>query len=73
MCFQEREKTRNQRDQQGSHLQASVRHLGYSRLSGLETGRVVVMTSSFLPSTLRKQRFQTVPFSNRPLWRAFSD
>ena len=69
MRFQERQRTSNHFDQQGSHMKATIRHLGYSRLSGPEPGHVVVVTSSFLDSTVsavhtRKQRFQTVPFSN---------
>ena len=47
MHFQERQKTKNDSDQQGRHLKASVRYLGYSRLSGLQPGGVVVVTSSF--------------------------
>ena len=71
MSFQECQKTKNHSDQQGSHLKASVRYLVYSRLSGLQPGGGVAVTSSFSqivsfsPSTLGKQRFQTVPFSNR--------
>ena len=72
MSFQERQKTKNHSDQQGNHQKASVRYLGYSRLSGLQPGGVVVVTRrhrfqivSFSPSTLGKQCFQTVPFSNR--------
>ena len=70
MSFQERQKTKNHNDQQGNHLKASVRYFVYSQLSGLQPGGVVVVTSSFSvvsfsPSTLGKQCFQTVPFSNR--------
>ena len=50
MSFQERQKTKNHSDQQGSHLKASVRYLVYSRLSGLQPGGVVVVTSSFSDS-----------------------
>ena len=45
MSFQERQKTKNYSDQQGSLLKASVRYLVYSRLSGLQPGGVVVVTS----------------------------
>ena len=60
----------NHSDQQGSHLKASIRHLGYLRLSDLEPGRVVLVMSSFSDSIVfavhtRKTAFQTVPFSNR--------
>ena len=76
MRFQERQKTKNHSDQQGSHQKASVHYLGYSRLSGLQPGGVVVTSSfqivSFSPSTLRKtvfksfhsgERFRNDPFS----------
>ena len=72
MRFQKRQKTKNHSDQQGSHQKASVRYLGYSRLSGLQPGGVIVVIrchrfqiASFSPSTLGKLRFQRVPFSNR--------
>ena len=68
MSFQERQKTKNHSDQQGNHLKASVRYLVYSRLSGLQPGGVVVVTSSFSDSivfNVHTSRFQTVPFSNR--------
>ena len=45
MRFQERQKTKNHSDEQGSHLESSVRRLGYSRLGGLQPGRVVAVTS----------------------------
>ena len=50
MRFQERQKTKNYSDQQGSHQKASVRYLGYSQLSGLQPGVGVVLTSSFSDS-----------------------
>ena len=81
MSFKERQKTKNHSDQQGNHLKASVHYLVYSRLSGLQPGGVVVVTSSFSdgivfrwyrfqmvsfsPTTLGKQRFQRATFSNR--------
>ena len=46
MRFKERQKTKIHSDQQGSQL----KHLGYSRLSGLQPDRVVVVTSSFSDS-----------------------
>ena len=71
MSFQERQKTKNRIDQQRNHLKASVRYLVYSRLSGIQPGGVVVVTSSFSDSivfavhTRKKRGFQTVLFSNR--------
>ena len=70
MSFQERQKSKNHSDRQGSHLKASVRYPVYSRLSGLQPDGVVVMTSSFSDSIVfavhtRKTAFSTVPFSNR--------
>ena len=63
MRFQERQETKNHSDQQGSYQKVSVRYLGYSRLSGVQPDGFQIASSS--PSTLGKQRFQTVPFSNR--------
>ena len=40
MSFQERQKAKNHSDQQGNHLKATVRHLVYSRLSGLHMGLI---------------------------------
>ena len=74
MRFQELQKTIIHSDQQGSHL----KHLGHSRLSGLQPGRVVVVTSSFSDSIVfavhtRKTAFsKQYRFKNVPLWRAFS-
>ena len=70
MSFQERQKTKNHSDQQGSHLKASVRYLVYSRLSGLQPGGGVVVTSSFSNSIVFKsfhcgERFRNDPFSDR--------
>ena len=70
MSFQERQKTKNHSDQQGNHLKASIRYLVYSRLSGLQPGGAVVVTSSFSDSIVfavhtRKTAFSKVPFSNR--------
>ena len=69
MSFQERQKTKNHSDQQGNHLNVSVRSHVYPRLSGLQPGGVVVVTSSFSDSIIfadhtRKTAF-SVPFSNR--------
>ena len=61
---------------------ASVRHFGHSRSSGLVPGRVyfddVTEASPFSDSIVfsvytRKRRLQKISFSNRSLWRAFSN
>ena len=70
MSFQERQKTKKHSDHQGSHLKASVRYLVYSRLSGLQPGGVVVVTSLFSDSIVfavhtRKTAFSNSTFSNR--------
>ena len=78
MSFQERQNTKNHSDQQGNHLKASVRYLVYSRLSGLQPGGVVVVTSSFSDSivfavhTSKNSVFKQYRFQIVPLWRAFS-
>ena len=78
MRFQERQKTKHHSDQQGSHQKASVRYLGYSRLSGLQPG-VVVMTSSFSDSIVFALYTRKTAFSNStdfqiiPLWRVFQN
>ena len=75
MRFQKRQ---NYSDQQGSHQKASVHYLGYSRLSGLQPGGVVVVTSSFSDSivfavhTRENSVFKQYRFQIVPLWRAFS-
>ena len=65
MSFQERQKTKNHSDQQGNHLKASVRYLVYSRLSGLQPGGVVVVTSSFSDSIVFAVHTRKTAFSNR--------
>ena len=76
MSFQERQKTKNHRDQQGNHLKASVRYLVYLRLSGLQLGRVVVVTLSFSDSIVFAVHTRTVfkqyRFRIVPLRRVFS-
>ena len=72
MSFQERQKTKNRIDQQRNHLKASVRYLVYSRLSGIQPGGVVVVTSSFSDSIVfavhtRKKR----GFSNSTVFKSF--
>ena len=54
------------------HMVASVRHFGYSRWSGLEPGRIYLMTSPLSDSIVfslhaRKQRFQKASFWNRSI------
>ena len=77
MSFQERQKTENHSDQQGSHLKAYGRYFVYSRLSGLQPDVVVVVTSSFSDSIVfavhtGKTAFKQYRFQIVPLWRAFS-
>ena len=64
MSFQERQKTKNHSDQQGNHLKASVHYLVYSRLSGLQPGGVVVVTSSFSDSIIFAVHTGKTAFSN---------
>ena len=71
MCFQERQKTKNYSDQQESHLRASVRYLGYSRLSGLQPGGVVVVTSSFSDSIVFAVHTRKTAFSNSASFKSF--
>ena len=83
MSFQDRQKTKNHSDQQRNHLKASVRYLVYSRLSGLQPGGVLVVTSLFSDSIVFAVHTRKTAFSNStvfkqyrfqivPLWRAFS-
>ena len=71
MIFQERQKTKNHSDQQGNHLKASVRHLVYSRLSGLQPGDVVVVTSSFSDSIVFAVHTRKTAFSNSTVFKSF--
>ena len=64
MSFQERQKTKNHSDQQGNHLKASVRYLVNSRLSGLQPGGVVVVTSLFSDSIVFAVHTRKTAFSN---------
>ena len=71
MRFQKRQKTKNYNDQQGSHQKASVRYLGYSRLSGLHPGGGVVVTSSFSDSSVFAVHTRKTAFSNSTVFRSF--
>ena len=71
MSFQERQKTKNHSDQQGNHLKASVRYLVYSRLSGLQPGGVVVVTSSFSDSIVFAVHTGKTAFSNSTVFKSF--
>ena len=71
MRFQERQKTKNHSDQQGSHQKASVRYLGYSRLSGLEPGGVVMVRSSFSDSIVFAVHTRKTAFSNSTVFKSF--
>ena len=71
MSFQERQKTKNHSDQQGSHLKASVCCLVCSRLSGLRPGGVVVVTSSFSDSIVFAVHTRKTAFSNSTVFKSF--
>ena len=71
MCFQERQNIKNHSNQQGGHLKASFRHLGYSRLSGLQPDRVAVVTSSFSNSTVFAVHTRKTAFSNSTVFKLF--
>ena len=71
MSFQERHKTKNHSHQQGNHLKASVRYLVYSRLSGLQQGAVVVVTSSFSDSIVFAVHTRKTAFSNSTVFKSF--
>ena len=73
MSFQERQKTKIHTDQQGNHLKASVRYLVYSRLSGLQPGGVVVVTSSFSDSSIvfAVHTTRKIAFSNSTVFKSF--
>ena len=72
MSFQERQKTKNHSDQQGNHLKASVCYLVYSRLSGLQPGGVVVLTSSFSNSIIfAVHTTRKTAFSNSTVFKSF--
>ena len=71
MSFQERQKTKNHSVQQGSHLKASVHYLGYSWLSGLQPGGVVVVTSSFSDSTVFAVQTRKTALSNSYVFKSF--
>ena len=71
MSFQERQKTKNHSDQQGNHLKASVRYLVYSRMSGIQPGGVVVVTSSFSDSIVFAVHTRKTAFSNSTVFKSF--
>ena len=70
MSFQERQKTKNHSDQQGHHLKASVRYLVFSRLSGLQPGGVVAVTSSFSDSIVFAVHTGKTAFSNSTVFKS---
>ena len=72
MSLQERQKTKNHSDQQGNHLKASVRYLVYSRLSGLQPGGGVVVTSSFSGSIVFAVHTRKTAFSNSTVFKSFN-
>ena len=53
------------------NLKASVCHLGYSRLSGLQPGRVVVVMSSFSDSIVFAVHTMKTTFSNSTVFKSF--
>ena len=69
MRFQERQKTKNHSDQQGTHPKASVYYLGYSRLNGLQPGGVVVVTSSFSDGIVFAVHTRIAAFSNSTVFK----
>ena len=71
MSFQERQKTKNHSNQQGNHLKSYVRYLVYSRLSGLQPGGVVVVTSSFSDSIVFAVLTRKTAFSNSTVFKSF--
>ena len=71
MSFQERQKTKIHSDQQRNHLKASVRYLVYSRLSGLQPGGGVVLTSSFSDSIVFAVHTRKTAFSNITVFKSF--
>ena len=71
MSFQVRQKTKTRSDQQGSHLKASTRYVVYSRLSGLQPGGVVVVTSSFSDSIVFAVHTRKTALSNSTVFKSF--
>ena len=72
MSFQERQKTKNNSDQQEKLLKACVHYLVYSRLSGLQPGGVVVVTSSFSDSIVFAcYTTGKTAFSNSTVFKSF--
>ena len=54
-----------------SHLKASVRYLVYSRLSGLQPGGVVVVTSSFSDGIVFAVHTRKTVFSSSIVFKSF--
>ena len=71
MRIQERQNTKNHSDQQGSPHKASVRYFRYSRLSGLQPGGVVVVTSSFSDSIVFTVHTRKTAFSSGTVFKLF--
>ena len=71
MSFHERKKTKNHSVQQGNHLKASVRYLVCSRLSGIQPGGVVVVTSSFSDGIVFAVHTRKTAFSNSTVFKSF--
>ena len=71
MRFQERQKTKNHSNQQGSHQKASVRYFGYSRLSGLQPGGVLIVTTSFSDSIVFAVHTSKIAFLNGTGFKSF--
>ena len=71
MSFQERQKTEHSSDQQGNHLKVYVRYLVYSRLSDLQPGGVVVVTSSFSDTIVLAVHTRKTAFSNSTVFKSF--
>ena len=71
MSFQERQKTKNHSDQQGNHLKASVRYPVHSRLSDLQPGGVVVVTSSCSDSIVSAVHTRKTAFLNSTVFKSF--
>ena len=66
-----RQKTKNHSDQQRNHLKASVRYRLYSRLSGLQPGGVVVVTSSFSDGIVFAAHTRKTAFSKSTVFKSF--
>ena len=69
--FQERQKTKNHSDQQENHLKASFRHVVYSRLSVLQPGRVILISSPFSDSIVFAVHTRKTAFSKCTVFKSF--